>query len=185
MPAAYAHLTLVNVLKELRRLESIPGMPRPAVIAVGRYAKICELGAVSPDYPYLALGDADAAKCADAMHYTRIGDMIRVGADYVRALSGDVQQKCVAWLLGYCAHLDRLDEDIAGTAAARHSIGSRAVAALRRLQRAGAAPGRLRCAARVHRGPAPGFARRCDLHGAAGPARLAGGRCGVRVQFAR
>lgn len=68
MPAAYAHLTLVNVLKERRNLEKIPGMPRPAVIAVGKYAKFCELGAVSPDYPYLALGDADAAKWADAMH---------------------------------------------------------------------------------------------------------------------
>lgn len=105
MPAAYAHLTLVNVLKERRRLETIAGMPRPAVIAVGKYAKFCELGAVSPDYPYLALGDADAAKWADAMHYTCVGDMIRAGADYVRSLSGEVQQKCVAWLLGYCAHV--------------------------------------------------------------------------------
>ena len=105
MPGAYAHITLVNVLKEPRRLEAIPGFPAEAMPAVLDYFKYCELGAVSPDYPYLAVGDSDAAKWADAMHYTRTGAMIHAGVLRLRALSGATQQKCLVWLLGYAAHV--------------------------------------------------------------------------------
>lgn len=105
MPAAYAHLTLVNVLGERRRLEGISGFPRAAIAIIAKYKKFCELGAVSPDYPYLALGNAGAAKWADAMHYTRVGDMVGAGVDYLRNVSGGEQGKGLAWLLGYCAHV--------------------------------------------------------------------------------
>jgi hypothetical protein len=105
MPAAFAHLTLVNVLKERRRLEKIQGFPRPAIAVIARHQKFCELGVVSPDYPYLALGNAGAAKWADKMHYTRVGDMVRAGVDYLRGISGEDQDKGLAWLLGYCAHV--------------------------------------------------------------------------------
>ena len=39
MPGAYAHITLVNVLKEPRRLEAIPGFPAEAMPAVLDYFK--------------------------------------------------------------------------------------------------------------------------------------------------
>jgi len=50
MPGAYAHITMVNKLKEPQRLERIPGFPHDAIAAVLKYFKFCELGAVSPDY---------------------------------------------------------------------------------------------------------------------------------------
>lgn len=71
MPAAYAHITLVNILRETHRLQAIPGLPREAIAAVLDYFKFCELGAVSPDYPYLAIGDANTANWADLMHYEK------------------------------------------------------------------------------------------------------------------
>jgi hypothetical protein len=83
----------------------LSGFPRPAILAVGRYLKFCELGAVSPDYPYLAIGNSGAARWADAMHYARVGDMIRAGVDCLKALEGEDQRKGLAWLLGYCAHV--------------------------------------------------------------------------------
>lgn len=105
MPGAYAHLTLVNVLKEPNRLEATPDFPVEAVPAVLDYFKYCELGAVSPDYPYLAVGDRNAAKWADAMHYTRTGSMIHAGIWHLRGVTGETRRKGLAWLLGYAAHV--------------------------------------------------------------------------------
>lgn len=105
MPGAYAHITLVNELKETRRLEALDGFPRAAIPAILDYFKFCELGAVSPDYPYLAIGDASAAKWADSMHYVRTGAMIHAGVRALLRLHGEMQRKCLAWLLGYAAHV--------------------------------------------------------------------------------
>jgi len=105
MPAAYAHITLVNILKEPQRLQQIPGFPRSAIPAILDYFKFCELGAVSPDYPYLAIGDSGAATWADVMHYKKTVEKIRVGVRHLRELSGEPQRKCLAWLLGYAAHV--------------------------------------------------------------------------------
>lgn len=105
MPGAYAHITLVNELKEPRRLEAITGFPREAIPLVLDYFKYCELGSVSPDYPYLAVGDSGAAKWADLMHYVRTGEMIHAGIRHLRTMSGDDRAKALAWLLGYTAHV--------------------------------------------------------------------------------
>lgn len=105
MPGAYAHITLVNILKETERLEAIPDFPVEAITAVLDYFKFCELGAVSPDYPYLAVGDKNAAKWADAMHYTRTGEMIKAGVKRLQNTSGEDKRKGLAWLLGYAAHV--------------------------------------------------------------------------------
>ena len=105
MPGAYAHITLVNLAREPARLEAGPGLPKPAALALGRWFKYCELGAVSPDYPYLALGAAGAAAWADRMHYQRTGDMIKAGIECVRALTGAPRDKALAWLFGYAAHV--------------------------------------------------------------------------------
>ena len=105
MPGAYAHITMVNELKEPQRLEKIPGFPRYAISAVLKYFKFCELGAVSPDYPYLAIGDERAKRWADIMHYTRTGEMIHAGVKRLQAIEGDARKKGLAWLLGYTAHV--------------------------------------------------------------------------------
>ncbi len=105
MPGAYAHLTLVNELKEPQRLERIPGFPREAITAILKYFKFCELGAVSPDYPYLVIGDGDAKKWADIMHYTRTGEVIHAGVRRLLALDGAARMKGLAWLLGFTAHV--------------------------------------------------------------------------------
>lgn len=54
MPGAYAHLTLVAIASEPDELEAA-GVPKDAIMALLDFAKYCELGAVSPDYPYLAM----------------------------------------------------------------------------------------------------------------------------------
>ncbi len=105
MPGAYAHITLVNILREPQRLEQVPGFPEKAISAILDYFRFCELGAVSPDYPYLAVGDKRAEEWADTMHYTRTGEMIHAGVRYARGLKGETQRKVLAWLLGYAAHV--------------------------------------------------------------------------------
>lgn len=105
MPGAYAHITLVNVLKEPQRLEAVSNFPRPAISAVLDHFMFCELGAVSPDYPYLCLGDKMAARWADAMHYDHTGETLHAGIRTVAKLLGEDRRKALAWLLGYTAHV--------------------------------------------------------------------------------
>lgn len=106
MPGAYAHITLVNELREPQQLEAIPGFSVEAIISVLDYFKYCELGTVSPDYPYLAVGDKNAVKWADLMHYINTGDMLKIGIKHVRRLRNrDKKRKAFAWLLGYSAHV--------------------------------------------------------------------------------
>lgn len=105
MAGTYAHLTMVNLLRATRRLENDLKFSKPAAAALLGYLGYCELGAVSPDYPYLAIADGDAAKWADTMHWTHVGDMLKQGAGAVRAMAGEDQKKAFAWLLGYAAHV--------------------------------------------------------------------------------
>jgi len=109
MPAAYTHITLVNVLS--RNMGNDADFPEESALAIGRHLKFCELGSVSPDYPYLALtlnigNFGDATAWADAMHKTNTLDMVRTGVNDVRKITSDVvRHKCMAWLFGYSAHV--------------------------------------------------------------------------------
>jgi hypothetical protein len=106
MPGAYAHITLVNLLKAPHHLESIHGFDPDGASAVLDYFKFCELGAVSPDYPYLAPLDKKACAWADAMHYTNTGDMIKAGVRILaQAERSEDWRKAFAWLCGYAAHV--------------------------------------------------------------------------------
>ena len=110
MPGAYAHITLVNQLKEPRRLEKIPGFPHEVIPAVLKFFKFCELGAVSPDYPYLAIGDEGAKRWADIMHgvvhgNSRVGEIIHAGVGCLKNMKGNARKKGLAWLLGFTAHV--------------------------------------------------------------------------------
>lgn len=104
MPGAYAHITLVNEASEPLLLESRAVHPE-AIGAVGEYLGYCELGAVSPDYPYLAIGDEGAKDWADKMHYIRTGETIHAGVRALRTMAGDDRKKGLAWLFGYAAHV--------------------------------------------------------------------------------
>lgn len=106
MPGAYAHITLVNELREPARLERIDGFIPKACAALMDYFKFCELGAVSPDYPYLGIGNRGAAQWADRMHYEHTGDMIKTGVSALASWRDDAaRRKAFAWLLGYAAHV--------------------------------------------------------------------------------
>lgn len=106
MPGSYAHITLANVASEKRHLLRIPDFPRDAIDAVNLNIRFLELGCISPDYPYLDIGSGDSKKWADAMHYTHTGSAIFAGAELVRCLpTGKVKEKCLAWLMGYTAHV--------------------------------------------------------------------------------
>ena len=106
MPGAFAHITLVNTLREPQRLEAIPNFPKEIIAGMLRNFKYCELGAVSPDYPYLAVADKKSAPWADLMHYTRTGEMIHAGIAYIKNMqNGLPKRKATAWLLGYAAHM--------------------------------------------------------------------------------
>ncbi|MBA2658607.1 MAG: zinc dependent phospholipase C family protein [Nitrosospira sp.] len=104
MPGAYAHLTLVNLIREPTRLEN-HAFPPEAIVSLLDYFRFSELGAVSPDYPYLDLTHRDAARWADQMHYERTGDMIKTGIGVIKKLNGVSQQKAFSWLLGYTSHV--------------------------------------------------------------------------------
>lgn len=104
MPGAYAHITLVNELRKTQNLDAA-GLPPQASGALLAYFKFCELGAVSPDYPYMTVLDPAARPWADDMHGVRTGDVVKAGIVRVKALQGEKQRKCFAWLLGYAAHV--------------------------------------------------------------------------------
>lgn len=106
MPGAFAHITLVNMLREPQRLEAIPDFPKQIIPGLLKNFKYCELGAVSPDYPYLAVADKKSAPWADLMHYTNSGEMIHSGVAYIKSMKdGLPKRKVTAWLFGYAAHM--------------------------------------------------------------------------------
>lgn len=104
MPGAYAHLTIVNHVRDTDRLESA-GVPIAAITAILRYLRFCELGAVSPDYPYLHLLHSQSKVWADLMHYERTGEPVKQGIDIIKGLRGETQLIATAWLMGYAAHV--------------------------------------------------------------------------------
>jgi len=101
MPGAYAHIAIAN---DAQKSAHTAGLREQTLIALGLYLKYVELGAVSPDYPYLALKGGEA-RWADAMHYTSNATMLRIGVSEVFNLPAQSQPKATAWLLGFAAHM--------------------------------------------------------------------------------
>lgn len=95
MPGAYAHITLVNLAKEPERLKAA-GVPVGAVQAILSHFRFCELGAVSPDYPYLHLRNAQSKRWADLLHAERTGKPIRLGIGLARELQCEQKAALVA-----------------------------------------------------------------------------------------
>lgn len=101
MPGAYAHITLANIATEPARLEAA-GISVPTIVALKKNLRFVELGAVSPDYPYLARGQS---RWADNMHYTNTAALLKEGVRVVRTLPKEQQPKVIAWLFGFAAHM--------------------------------------------------------------------------------
>lgn len=105
MPGAYTHMTLVNFASAPVRLDQVEGFPLGAKRALGRYLKYCELGVVSPDYPYLDLASSDSKGWADAMHFRTTDQVIKAAIARLITMNGAAKEKGLAWLLGYAAHV--------------------------------------------------------------------------------
>lgn len=104
MPGAYAHITLVNVARDTNRLEDA-GVPVKAIQALLEHLRFCELGAVSPDYPYLHIGLNGSKRWADLMHYEKTGEPIKRGVEAAKGLKSLDKAPVAAWLMGYAAHV--------------------------------------------------------------------------------
>jgi hypothetical protein len=102
VPGSYAHITVAN---ELPHALGRAGGANEAVSAALKYLKYCELGAISPDYPFLVLANPKARWWGDKMHKGNTGALLKVGVDCVRALNGEPRRKALAWLLGYASHV--------------------------------------------------------------------------------
>ena len=75
--------------------------------ALQNFRAFCELGAISPDAPYLDLLSSDADRWANVMHYWKTADFVRRAIPLVFDMDFRFAeaQKCLAWLFGYTAHL--------------------------------------------------------------------------------
>jgi hypothetical protein len=99
MPGAYAHITVVNHAQKMMRKTTIS---RTTKYALGMHLKYAELGAVSPDYPYLSAGQG---LWADNMHYLNTSTLMKAGINRLNLLVGLDREKATSWLFGFVAHM--------------------------------------------------------------------------------
>lgn len=104
MPGAYAHITLVNLAADAAGLRRA-GFPEDLLGAIQGWFRFAELGALSPDLPYLDILHPPAKAWADAMHYERTDQVIRAAWAGLQRLEGDEREKATAWLFGYVSHV--------------------------------------------------------------------------------
>ena len=105
MAGGYAHLTMVTIAGNPKKLPELSGLDQKTVGPLGTYLKYMQLGAVSPDYPYLHLGNKASARWADTMHYEHTGNRLKKGAECVREIEGEEKYRALAWLLGFASHI--------------------------------------------------------------------------------
>ena len=107
MPGAYTHLSIASLLVSGNTLKR-KSMPE-ARIALMSYPEFCHMGSLGPDYPYLNINDTPSEHWANAMHHkypTSIKkNMIHVGVEQLKRMTGDKQAKCIAWFFGYVSHI--------------------------------------------------------------------------------
>jgi hypothetical protein len=108
MAGTFTHIALVySLCREAHALESIEHLTIPMKRALQRCLKYCELGAVSPDYPYLTLLDSNASGWANVMHYWNTADFIRKAVPLIWDMNYATINawRCLAWIFGYAAHV--------------------------------------------------------------------------------
>jgi len=105
MPGAYAHLTMTALLNSPNALAGLGGLSKQDLGPLLMYSKFFELGAISPDYPYLSVVSSSAKAWAEAMHHQHTGDRLKAGIQFVQKMSGPEKYKALAWLLGFTSHI--------------------------------------------------------------------------------
>ena len=105
MAGIFTHIALVHSL--CKDVDEIPNLTFPMKRALMGSTKFCELGSVSPDYPYLTFLNDNSEGWANVMHYWKTADLIRKSVsgifdmDY-RSLDA---LKSLAWIFGFTAHV--------------------------------------------------------------------------------
>ena len=105
MPGAFAHITLVNIATGTNKLDSFE-LNNSTYDALLEQFEFCELGSVSPDYPYLAITKRHT-KWADHIHLKQETKAILIaGIDAVKDIEDiNEKQKVFAWLCGFVSHI--------------------------------------------------------------------------------
>ncbi len=110
MPGAYTHMSLVRLLTSGIVLNEL-NLPAEGRKALLEYPELCHMGSISPDYPYLNLitGKKESEHWANAMHH-KYGtltkeNILHVGIEYLKGITGDERSQCLAWFLGYASHV--------------------------------------------------------------------------------
>jgi len=110
MPGSYTHITLIEELTSGNSLNNMKFSSQTEE-ALLDYSRFCAMGSISPDYPYLNLvGERDmATHWANSMHH-KYGtltkkNILHVGIDYLKNITGDEQLKCLSWFFGYASHV--------------------------------------------------------------------------------
>ena len=108
MAGPFAHMILADTLCQgPDLLDSIKTLTGNMKFGLMSFSKFVELGAVSPDLPYLKRVGGNATPWGNVMHYWKTGDFIRSAVPYIYDLDwrqSDTLQ-CIAWLFGYTAHV--------------------------------------------------------------------------------
>ncbi|MEI8593007.1 zinc dependent phospholipase C family protein [Photobacterium sp. Hal280] len=104
MPGAFAHISTVDKASENTALRNL-NVPKHVKKTLSQYKAFLEFGCVSPDYPYLAIGNHAQNKWADEMHYNEVGKFIATLIDLIKQLDAPHQEKAFAWLCGFVAHV--------------------------------------------------------------------------------
>lgn len=103
MPGAFAHLVAANLALVTPKTEHL--LPNYSRRVLPQYQRYVELGAVSPDFPYLALTNSEQVKWADRMHRQYVDVFLKLAIYHVKSLEGMEQDIAYSWLSGYLSHV--------------------------------------------------------------------------------
>lgn len=101
MPGTYAHIVAAQTARS--RVKEF-GLSAAHESAVGKWLGYVELGALSPDYPYLSLTKRHTA-WADCMHWRRTSTFLINATLAISELEDAAKEKATAWLFGFAAHM--------------------------------------------------------------------------------
>lgn len=109
MAGPYTHWMVAEAAlgQEMRYARLNPG--HPLATKVIRNMPVVAIGAVSPDMPYLALGQTGQKEWSDRMHYEAIGGFLRRAVGRLLRLKNTGPEAdfdaCLAWTMGFVAHV--------------------------------------------------------------------------------
>jgi Zinc dependent phospholipase C len=107
MPGGFTHFAVVRRLGINIELMSIEGMTQEIADALQLYSKYLELGAVSPDLPYLAPFSHASNDWGNALHHRQTVEPVRTGIWLLPRLIKEKKERdmATAWLFGYASHV--------------------------------------------------------------------------------